>query len=197
MPWYMCNMGHKHRTQDASTNCHYCRDTHRRWIEGMEQKKRDWEKRKKEIGKNNFITKREFLKLDHRQRWDVVSLLTNVDWYCEHCDLIVDGGKRPQRMFPEGSRHCGSCDGMLTRRTGGGMSDPCGYYPLEKKAFKKDQEIEMNNETKGAQIIKNIWGDLYPTFNRALKQYRSLKPKEKEAIIDLYDKTYPDGYEDF
>lgn len=196
MPSYMCNMGHKHKTQDAATNCHYCRGNYRRWLERFDKDKRDWDERKKLIAKDKFITKAAFLKLDHRKRWDVVPLLINVLWYCEHCDIIVDDGVRPRRMFPEGKRCCGGCHGTLTRRTGGGQSDPCCYYPMEKKPAKKDQEIIMDNETKGAQIIKNIWSDIYSTFNQALKEYRSLKSEEKEAIVELYNKTYPDGYED-
>jgi hypothetical protein len=126
-------MGHKHKTQDAATNCHYCKGNHRRWLEGLEKKKREWAEKKKQIAKDKTITKAQFLKLEHHQRWEVISLLTNVQWCCEHCSCVVDGGKRPRRMFPEGSRHCGTCDGILTRRTGGGQSDPCGYFPLKKK----------------------------------------------------------------
>jgi len=74
------------------------------------------------------MTKSKFLKLSHSDRWDTITKITGVKWCCEHCGTIVDGGKRPQRMFM-GERCCGSCEGLLTRRTNGGQGDPCHYFP--------------------------------------------------------------------
>jgi len=93
---------------------------------------------KAKIKKAKTMTKIEFLKLNHPRRWEVISLLTNMLWYCENCDILVDGGKRPTReIFPKAVRYCGNCDGTLTHRTGGGQTDPCYYYPLKKKPVKK------------------------------------------------------------
>ena len=135
MAWYLCNMGHKQRTQDAATNCGYCKANHRRWIERLGKEKLDWAKQKARIAKKKTMTKMEFLKLSHPKRWEVVSLLVNVNWYCQHCDTLVDDGKRPRRIQPFAGavRYCGNCDGVLTHRTGGGMSDSCGYYPMKIK----------------------------------------------------------------
>ena len=75
-----------------------------------------------------MMIKSKFLRLSHSKRWDVIEKLKGVKWYCEHCGVLVDGGKKPRRMFM-GERCCGNCDGTLTHRTGGGQSDPCYYFP--------------------------------------------------------------------
>lgn len=81
------------------------------------------------------MIKSKFLKLSHQQRWDAIKRITGVKWHCEHCGCIVDGGKRPKRMFM-GERCCGNCEGTLTRRTNGGQRDPCYYFPRKIKQKK-------------------------------------------------------------
>lgn len=81
------------------------------------------------------MIKSKFLKLSHSDRWDAIKKIKGVLWYCEHCGIIVDKGKRPERMFM-GERCCGNCDGTLTRRTNGGQGDPCHYYPVKKRQRK-------------------------------------------------------------
>jgi len=83
-----------------------------------------------------------FQTLSHRDRWDKSKKLKNVDWYCEHCGDIVDGGKLPKRLFM-GEQYCGSCHGLLTRRTGGGQSDPFNFYPLSKGCRKINKKIRL------------------------------------------------------
>jgi hypothetical protein len=34
MPIYLCHEGHKHRSQEAATNCGYCKRNHRTLVEG-------------------------------------------------------------------------------------------------------------------------------------------------------------------
>jgi len=76
------------------------------------------------------MIKSKFKKLYHRERWNVAKELEGVKWYCEHCGCMVDNGIKPSRLAM-GERYCGNCDGLLTRRTGGGMSDPFNYFPVK------------------------------------------------------------------
>ena len=78
-----------------------------------------------ELLNENKMTPEIFAKLHSRDRWDVSKLLKNVTWLCSHCQSN-QGKKRPERMW-DGSRHCTECDNELTRRTGGGQSDPFNY----------------------------------------------------------------------
>jgi len=131
MKWYLCEYRHhKHRTKEAADNCHYCIRAHKNWLKRIEKDRLDWEEEKRKIKNtdNYSITKLRFLKLSHSKRWDLVKILKFVKWHCEHCGKIVDNGKKPQRQFM-GSLHCGNCEGLLTRRTGGGQSDPCCWFP--------------------------------------------------------------------
>lgn len=71
---------------------------------------------------NNLMTPDEFNKLNSSDKWDLVSILKNVKWYCGHCGHKQD---IPKRTF--GERYCSYCDEVLTHRTGGGQGDPFNW----------------------------------------------------------------------
>lgn len=75
----------------------------------------------------------EFLKLSDRDKWEIGKTLTNVKWACPNCKSIVDDGEFPDRCpgFSGMSMHCGECDFELTRRTGGGQSDPFNFIFID------------------------------------------------------------------
>lgn len=67
-----------------------------------------------------------FRKLSPSLRWQVAAKIEGVLWCCENCGEVVDDGAMPKKQFM-GSLHCGNCDLELTRRTGGGQSDPFNF----------------------------------------------------------------------
>jgi len=75
--------------------------------------------------KTNKMTPFQFEKLSHRMRWDVAPLLKKVKWLCRWC-RSDQGNETPKMMFM-GERYCSYCNNQLTRRTGGGQSDPFNY----------------------------------------------------------------------
>jgi hypothetical protein len=79
----------------------------------------------------NRMTPEAFKKLDSRDRWAVARMLTNVTWCCEECKADM-GTELPESAFM-GSVHCENCDAELTRRTGGGQSNPFNYTFIQNK----------------------------------------------------------------
>ena len=52
-------------------------------------------------------------------------MLQNVTWICKSCGLEQDN-ETPHRQFM-GEEYCSECDQLLTKRTGGGQSDPFNW----------------------------------------------------------------------
>ena len=66
-----------------------------------------------------------FNKLQPRNKWELWQAQFGV-WTCGHCGAETDSPYRAS-PFPSCRIVCGECDGVLTRRTGGGQSDPFGW----------------------------------------------------------------------
>ena len=49
------------------------------------------------------------------------------DWLCGGCKGVLDDGPHCASPFSGASIHCNGCDFKLTRRTGGGQSDPFNW----------------------------------------------------------------------
>lgn len=66
-----------------------------------------------------------FNELTSRKKWDTYKQMVGV-WRCPKCNNDVT---IPERCspFPGATLHCGNCEFTLTRRTGGGQSDPFGF----------------------------------------------------------------------
>lgn len=67
-----------------------------------------------------------FNKLSSRQKWERYGTLKG-KWYCSNCHQQTD---KPYRASPFSGAEvcCGYCDHTLTRRTGGGQSDPFNWH---------------------------------------------------------------------
>ena len=70
-----------------------------------------------------------FDKLSDRNKWRYwwshKEKFGNVTWHCAHCGGLMEN-ETPYRAqpFSGSSINCCDCDSELTRRTGGGQSDP-------------------------------------------------------------------------
>ena len=95
------------------------------------------------------MTPLEFSKLNNNDKWDVIwsNDIVDVLWCCASCGSVVDDGKRPTSMFG-GSRYCGECDSLLTRRTGGGQNMPCNYTFIPNRQIKIKKLTKKINENK-------------------------------------------------
>jgi hypothetical protein len=64
-----------------------------------------------------------FNDLRDREKW---ARWKNQDgvWKCPECNAVLEDGPNRADPFRGCSVHCGECDAELTRRTGGGQSDP-------------------------------------------------------------------------
>ena len=89
------------------------------------------------------MTPQEFEKLTNNAKWDAIwsKDITDVLWCCASCGSVIDKGQIPTSMFG-GSRYCGGCNSLLTRRTGGGQNMPCNY------TFIPDRETKLKKITK-------------------------------------------------
>ena len=67
-------------------------------------------------------------------------------WACKHCGAIMDDGPNHPSPFHGASVHCGECDGVLTRRTGGGQLDPFEWVLVPNNAICVKEK--SNKETK-------------------------------------------------
>ena len=79
---------------------------------------------KKEMSANQFN------ELNDREKWTTFwskYVILNGTWHCKHCGVIDEIGPHRASPFSGASVHCGDCDGELTRRTGGGQSDPFNW----------------------------------------------------------------------
>jgi len=76
------------------------------------------------IAKNNH--KEDFNSLTSREKWDTYKEAVGV-WKCPKCQNLIPEGPQRCSPFPGASILCEECDCELTRRTGGGQSDPFEY----------------------------------------------------------------------
>jgi len=117
------------------------------------------------IDKDAKLTPEEFKKLNHNRRWEASERLRNVSWMCEHCGEVIDYGSLPTKMAM-GERFCGDCDGILTRRTGGGQGDPFNYsfkksvdIPFKEYTDKGDDYEEPKRDSEEVYIEKRLYCD--------------------------------------
>ena len=83
------------------------------------------------------MKRKEFNKLTDREKWTVFwdkDIKLKGNWHCKHCGALM-ADEEPYRAAPFSgcSVHCDFCDGELTRRTGGGQSDPFNWKLKKKK----------------------------------------------------------------
>ena len=62
--------------------------------------------------------------LSDREKWEQWKSQVGAVWLCGGCKGVLDDGPRGASPFSGASVHCNGCDHELTRRTGGGQSDP-------------------------------------------------------------------------
>ena len=74
----------------------------------------------------------DFNKLPVRKKWNTWKDQQGT-WYCPQCLTELGDGPNRASPFHGSSVHCGACDKELTRRTGGGQSDPFEWILMEKK----------------------------------------------------------------
>ena len=72
--------------------------------------------------KSDRLTPEFFNLLDSIYKWDVAKDLKNIKWYCNRCSQRQETPKRTLDIV-----FCAKCNNELTRRTGGGMSDPFNW----------------------------------------------------------------------
>lgn len=82
-----------------------------------------------------------FDKLESRDKWSISKgLRGDVHWYCGGCGEEMD--TEPEGTFVEVC--CSDCDHTLTRRTGGGMSDPFGWkFKWKLKQLRKNKLLSL------------------------------------------------------
>ncbi len=78
------------------------------------------------VHSNSHPLESSFNTLTYSQKWKLWTSQHGL-WKCHECEAIMSD--RPNRAppFPGSSVHCGECNAELTRRTGGGQSDPFGW----------------------------------------------------------------------
>lgn len=74
------------------------------------------------------MTPVEFNALTSRKKWDNYKKMSGI-FICPNCKYMDD--PKMCSPFPGASMHCEECDYELTRRTGGGQSDPFGWILSE------------------------------------------------------------------
>ena len=79
--------------------------------------------------KTRKLTPQIFDTINDRDKWDISKLLRNIIWVCKHCGSF-QGEEKPTHTWEE--RYCSECENILTKRTGGGMSDPFNYSFIRK-----------------------------------------------------------------
>lgn len=68
----------------------------------------------------------QFNRLPDNEKWKVFPSLQNAKWYCPKCGEEIDEPERASPFRGAVVKCCG-CEAVLTRRTGGGMSDPFNW----------------------------------------------------------------------
>jgi len=93
---------------------------------------------------SDSLTPEYFDKLESRDRWDISEgLKDKVHWYCGGCGEEMDTD--PEGTFNEVV--CSGCEFTLTRRTGGGQSDPFGWtFKYKTKELRRLKLKELSNE---------------------------------------------------
>ncbi len=72
-----------------------------------------------------------FNEQDSREKWSTYKEVAKLGiWRCPKCDNQVSDPARCS-PFPGMTLHCGNCEFVLTRRTGGGQSDPFNFKLCE------------------------------------------------------------------
>jgi hypothetical protein len=87
--------------------------------------------RPKKKPKASPLTPDEFNKLSSRNQWDVYKRVKGI-FRCPDCNNKVSYPRRCE-PYHGASLHCGDCDYELTRRTGGGQSDPFNFKLCEEE----------------------------------------------------------------
>ena len=71
-------------------------------------------------------TEVDFNDLSDRKKWDTWKDQKGI-WKCKSCKTVMEDGPQSPGPFRASMIVCGECDGELTRRTGGGQSNPFGW----------------------------------------------------------------------
>jgi hypothetical protein len=73
------------------------------------------------------MTKDEFNSLTSNEKWDWFKEQVG-NWHCKWCGAEMEG-EEPYHAQPfwDAQVCCGDCEGILTRRTGGGQNDPFNW----------------------------------------------------------------------
>ena len=81
----------------------------------------------------------DFNELSSRDKWATWKSIDNAVWACR-----CGNHSLPERCapFPGNELHCGSCDKILTRRTGGGQSDPFKWVLVNQKPRWTDSQLD-------------------------------------------------------
>lgn len=77
-----------------------------------------------------------FNNLTANEKWDALwnkRIKLDGTWHCKHCDEQDDNVPYRASPFSGCSVHCGNCKEELTRRTGGGQSDPFNWILKNRK----------------------------------------------------------------
>jgi len=67
---------------------------------------------------------KKFNRLSDKDKWNNYKEMKDVKWICGSCGTTLTDGIKRADIFSGSSVHCGNCDEMLTRRTGGGQNNP-------------------------------------------------------------------------
>lgn len=70
--------------------------------------------------------KTNFNKLPLNQKWKLWKQQKG-NWACPYCKAILMDGPQRASPFHGAEILCGNCNGILTRRTGGGQYDPFNW----------------------------------------------------------------------
>jgi hypothetical protein len=86
--------------------------------------------RQTELFKKTTMKPEVFNELKDREKWTTFwdeNIELNGTWHCKNCGAKDENGPHRASPFRGASVHCGDCDEELTRRTGGGQSDPFNW----------------------------------------------------------------------
>ena len=114
-----------------------------------------------------------FNSLPHGQKWNTWKEQKG-RWACGHCGAIMDDGPNHPSPFHGASVHCGECDGVLTRRTGGGQLDPFEWVLVPNAALTGGEAVPSNGVVGGPKTPDterakwpdchcNVWGSHWCT----------------------------------
>ena len=79
----------------------------------------------------------DFNKLQSRDKWDTWKEQVGT-WHCSACGIELGDGPNRASPFHRASVHCGNCDAILTRRTGGGQLEPFRWELRLQQAQEKE-----------------------------------------------------------